>query len=83
MAPVMAGLARVARRTDAALFVLHHKSVKEGAADFRGASAIIDQSDMLFTLTGTSDRSKVDPLSSVSGRRRTPAGSGCARTVAP
>lgn len=62
MAPVMASLARLARSAGASVVLLHHRSVKAEAPDFRGASAIQDQSDLMFTLTGRTDRMKLSPL---------------------
>ena len=62
MAPVVAGLGRLARNTGAAVLVIHHKSSKSESADFRGASAILDQTDMMFALSGTTERFKLDPL---------------------
>jgi hypothetical protein len=62
MAPVIANLARLARKTGAAVLLLHHRSVKAESPDFRGASAIQDQSDLMFTLTGRTDRMKLSPL---------------------
>jgi AAA domain len=56
MAPVMAGIQRVARDRDVAILVLHHQSVKAEAATFRGASAIQDQCDILFGAEGSMDR---------------------------
>jgi hypothetical protein len=62
MAPVIASLATLARSTRAAVLLLHHRSVKAEAPDFRGASAIQDQSDLMFTLTGRPGRMKLSPL---------------------
>jgi len=50
MAKLVGGLGVVARRTDAAIILLHHRSTKNGAATVRGSSAIEDQSDIIFTL---------------------------------
>jgi hypothetical protein len=61
MAPVIAGLADVARQTNAAILLLHHKSAKPESAEFRGASAILDQTDMLFGLSGRIERFKLEP----------------------
>jgi hypothetical protein len=60
MAPVIANLARLARRTGAAVLLLHHRSVKAESADFRGASAIQDQSDLMFALSGRTGRMKLE-----------------------
>jgi hypothetical protein len=50
MAPLIGGLATVARETDAALILIHHRSNKGGAASSRGSSAIEDQADIIYTL---------------------------------
>jgi RecA-family ATPase len=50
MAPLIGGLANVARETGAAVVLIHHRSTKSGAAISRGSSAIEDQADILFTL---------------------------------
>ncbi len=51
MAHFIGELASVGRETGAAIILLHHRSTKGGAANTRGASAIEDQSDIIFTLT--------------------------------
>ncbi len=48
MAPAVAALAKLARDTDAAVMVIHHKGDSEKF--FRGSSAIKDQCDALFAL---------------------------------
>jgi hypothetical protein len=48
MAPVVAALAKLARDTDAAIILIHHKG--DGEKFFRGSSAIKDQCDALFAL---------------------------------
>lgn len=50
MAPVMADLANLARELDVAIVLIHHRSVKDGAANTRGTSAIEDQADIVFRL---------------------------------
>jgi hypothetical protein len=50
MAPLIGGLANVARETDAAIVLLHHRSTKGGSAVSRGSSAIEDQADIIWTL---------------------------------
>jgi hypothetical protein len=50
MAPLVGGLANVARETDAAILLIHHRSTKGGAAVARGSSAIEDQADIIYTL---------------------------------
>ena len=56
MAPIMAGLAMLARQRDVAVLLLHHRSVKDGSAPTRGSSAIEDQADGVFLL----DRERSD-----------------------
>lgn len=46
MAPTVAGVAKLARDTDAAIVLVHHKG--DGEKFFRGSSAIKDQADALF-----------------------------------
>jgi AAA domain len=60
MAPVMTAVRRLARTTEAAIVVVHHRGKGENASDYRGSSVIRDQADMLFVLS----RSKSDPESS-------------------
>jgi hypothetical protein len=55
MASLIGGLANVARLTDAAIVLQHHRSTKGGAAAVRGSSAIEDQADTVFSLTRTRD----------------------------
>ena len=50
VAPVMAALAGLSRQTDCAVVTIHHRSIKWGAADTRGSSAIEDQADIVFVL---------------------------------
>jgi hypothetical protein len=57
MAPIFAALSIIARETDCAIVVLHHRSVKFGAPDTRGSSAIEDQSDLIYVL----ERDQRDP----------------------
>ena len=49
-APVMAALADLSRQTSCAVVTIHHRSIKWGAADTRGSSAIEDQADLVFVL---------------------------------
>jgi hypothetical protein len=49
-APVMAALAGLSRKTNCAVVTIHHRSIKWGAADTRGSSAIEDQADIVFVL---------------------------------
>ncbi len=49
-APVMAALAEVARATNCAVVVIHHRSTKPNAADVRGSSVLEDQADIVFVL---------------------------------
>ena len=44
----LSALRRMARETSAAIVLVHHRG--KGAADFRGSSVIVDQTDMLFAL---------------------------------
>lgn len=46
-------LRRIARSTEAAVVLVHHRG--KGAADFRGSSVIADQCDMLFALGREAD----------------------------
>jgi hypothetical protein len=50
MAPVMTAVRRLARETQAAIVVVHHRGKGEKASDYRGSSVIRDQADMLFVL---------------------------------
>lgn len=50
MAVVIAGLAKLARDCDVAVLLIHHRSVKAGAAATRGSSSIEDQADCVFLL---------------------------------
>jgi len=61
-APLMHELACLAREQSVALVVIHHRSVKPGAADSRGSSAIEDQADVVFRLDRHGDRSKLRPV---------------------
>jgi archaellum biogenesis ATPase FlaH len=56
MAPVMTAVRRLARGTQAAIVVVHHRGKGDKASDYRGSSVIRDQADMLFVL----GRSKSD-----------------------
>lgn len=58
MAPVMKFCKSISRRTGAAVILVHHKGKGEG--DYRGSSAIRDQTDLLFVL----ERHKGDPMGS-------------------
>lgn len=49
MAPIMGALRGIARRTNAAVLLLHHRD-KALEHDFRGSGAIHDQADMVFVL---------------------------------
>lgn len=49
MAPVMAVFRRLAIRSGAAVLVVHHRG-KDTESDYRGSSAIRDQTDMMFVL---------------------------------
>jgi hypothetical protein len=62
MLPVMSGLNEIARDTDAAIVLLHHRSVKPDAPAFRGASVLIDQAQMFFGLAGTLRQLELIPL---------------------
>ncbi|MFL5910741.1 MAG: AAA family ATPase [Gaiellaceae bacterium] len=48
MAPVMGTIRQVARATGAAVIAIHHRG--KGEADFRGSSALLDQTDLMFVL---------------------------------
>jgi hypothetical protein len=48
--PVMVALAELARSTDVAVVLIHHRSSKAGAPDTRGSSAIEDQADAVWVL---------------------------------
>jgi hypothetical protein len=48
--PVMVALAELARDTDVAIVLIHHRSAKAGAPDTRGSSAIEDQADAVWVL---------------------------------
>lgn len=50
MAPLMSSIRRLARSTNAAIIVIHHRGKGENASDYRGSSVIRDQADMLFVL---------------------------------
>jgi hypothetical protein len=50
MAPVVAEIADLARELNVAIVLIHHRSVKDGAANPRGTSAIEDQADIVFRL---------------------------------
>lgn len=50
MAPLMTTIRRLARETNAAIIVIHHRGKGENASDYRGSSVIRDQTDMLFVL---------------------------------
>jgi hypothetical protein len=50
-AAVLRPLGDVARRTGAAIVLVHHASVKGGASSVRGSSAIVDHSDAAFGLS--------------------------------
>jgi KaiC/GvpD/RAD55 family RecA-like ATPase len=50
MAPLMSKIRRLARSTNAAIIVIHHRGKGENASDYRGSSVIRDQADMLFVL---------------------------------
>lgn len=54
MAPILSRILAVARRTNAAIVVIHHRG--KGDFDFRGATAIRDQCDALFSLRKTEER---------------------------
>jgi hypothetical protein len=60
MAPVMTAIRHVARRTRAAVVVVHHRGKGDNASAYRGSSVIRDQADMLFMLS----RAKGDPAGS-------------------
>ncbi len=51
MAPYVASLTTLARRTQAALLLIHHASSKPDAPPLRGSTAIQDQADIVLTLT--------------------------------
>ena len=59
MAPLLAGLAEIARELEVAIVVLHHRSTKPGAATMRGSSAIEDQADIVVSLERRGDRRKL------------------------
>lgn len=50
MAPLVAGIANLARELNVAIVLIHHQSSKEGAATLRGSSTIEDQADIVFVL---------------------------------
>ncbi len=50
MAPVMAALSELARKTGCAVVVIHHRSTSAHAPDVRGSSALTDQADAVFVL---------------------------------
>jgi hypothetical protein len=50
LAPIFAALAELSRELQVAIGVIVHRSVKPGASDFRGSSAIQDQADALWVL---------------------------------
>jgi RecA-family ATPase len=49
MAPLLTSIRAVARRTDAALMLIHHSGKEEGN-DSRGSSGIVDQCEALFAM---------------------------------
>lgn len=53
MAVVVMGVRGIARETGAAIVLQHHRSTKSGAESHRGASAIVDQSDLVMHLGGS------------------------------
>jgi hypothetical protein len=55
MAPVMAAIKHVARKSGAAVIAIHHRGKGEG--DYRGSSVMRDQTDMMFVL----ERHQMDP----------------------
>jgi hypothetical protein len=55
MAPIMASIRHVARKTGAAVIAIHHRG--KGDGDYRGSSAMRDQTDMMFVL----ERADRDP----------------------
>jgi archaellum biogenesis ATPase FlaH len=58
--PIITALKMLARETETGILLIHHRG--KGDSDYRGTSTILDQTDLLFTLT----REQGDPL----GRRR-------------
>jgi hypothetical protein len=48
MEPIITSLKLLARRTGAAIVLIHHRG--KGDSDYRGSSVILDQTDLLFTL---------------------------------
>jgi hypothetical protein len=50
MAPTIGAIANLARKHNVAIVLIHHRSVKAGAANTRGSSSIEDQADLVFTL---------------------------------
>jgi RecA-family ATPase len=50
VAPIVAGIAELARSHNVAIVLIHHRSSKDGAATLRGSSSIEDQADLVFTL---------------------------------
>jgi hypothetical protein len=61
MAPLIAELGTLARDTNAAVVLIHHRSTKKNAATLRGSSGIEDQADLVFTLehpAGDRDRER-------------------------
>jgi len=63
MEPVMTAFKEFARRTHTGVLLIHHRG-RSDESEFRGSSVILDQTDLLLTMS----RAKGDPLASV--RRR-------------
>lgn len=49
IAPVMNSLRTIARNTETAVLVIHHRG-KDSTLDYRGSSAILDQTDLMMVL---------------------------------
>jgi hypothetical protein len=68
MAPVIVALRELARATDAAVLLIHHRD-KQFQHDFRGSGAIRDQADLMFVLARHPKDPKVTGAASCAARR--------------